>query len=520
MRVNYYEYIKSDEWRKRADAAKQRAGFRCQVCNRAYPRMLLNAHHRTYERLGHEDPNDITVLCRDCHELYELNKKIQRPPQPAPPKKEEPPTTQKPKSNSVPANPSAYSITPSEGHKSPTPYEYRPRTISPIQPDSINKPKSDMQPDQTAKQSKQVISTEGKPYRITRGDIIALTGILLVIGLLVVASLFTSRPVRPKPTPTYTLSDSGLPHATQTSEIMTAAEITHKGNIRSHPRSSSPVIGTLEVGTKVVISGYITCGPITWLQIGRDQWILGHLVDDLPLNVPGIDIDCSSILDNEIATVALVPTPIPVTPTPLPTTIAPPSTDNATNTVIQPALVCSNPCSCSPVVRTITKGTQVTVLETSRCGNDIWYRISEDEWLGPHLINSESFDMMISSTPDNRSVEVTNVPTPTPLELPTAIPTPTFTPIPPTLQPPTATQPPKQPTPTPTMHGCAGGCFDYPSWCAPPIKGNVSYDTGERIYHVSGQEYYDDTVINPAYGERWFCTEQEAKAAGWRKSRQ
>ena len=50
------------------------------------------------------------------------------------------------------------------------------------------------------------------------------------------------------------------------------------------------------------------------------------------------------------------------------------------------------------------------------------------------------------------------------------------------------------------------------------IKGNVSYGTGERIYHVPGQAYYDATVINEDHGERWFCTEAEARAAGWRKS--
>ncbi|MDJ1632665.1 sunset domain-containing protein [Rhizobium rhizogenes] len=51
------------------------------------------------------------------------------------------------------------------------------------------------------------------------------------------------------------------------------------------------------------------------------------------------------------------------------------------------------------------------------------------------------------------------------------------------------------------------------------IKGNVSINTGERIYHVPGQEHYDETRIDYAYGERWFCSEAEARAAGWRKSR-
>jgi hypothetical protein len=50
------------------------------------------------------------------------------------------------------------------------------------------------------------------------------------------------------------------------------------------------------------------------------------------------------------------------------------------------------------------------------------------------------------------------------------------------------------------------------------IKGNVSIGSGERIYHVPGQRYYDVTVIDPTYGERWFCSEAEAREAGWRKS--
>ncbi|MBZ0163412.1 MAG: hypothetical protein K8H74_11945 [Notoacmeibacter sp.] len=51
------------------------------------------------------------------------------------------------------------------------------------------------------------------------------------------------------------------------------------------------------------------------------------------------------------------------------------------------------------------------------------------------------------------------------------------------------------------------------------IKGNISINSGERIYHVPGQKYYNSTVIRPEYGERWFCSEAEARAAGWRKAR-
>lgn len=51
------------------------------------------------------------------------------------------------------------------------------------------------------------------------------------------------------------------------------------------------------------------------------------------------------------------------------------------------------------------------------------------------------------------------------------------------------------------------------------IKGNISIDSGERIYHVPGQKYYAATRISPKYGERWFCSEAEAQAAGWRRAR-
>lgn len=50
------------------------------------------------------------------------------------------------------------------------------------------------------------------------------------------------------------------------------------------------------------------------------------------------------------------------------------------------------------------------------------------------------------------------------------------------------------------------------------IKGNVSIGSGERIYHVPGQHYYEATKISLQYGERWFCSEEEARAAGWRKA--
>ena len=49
------------------------------------------------------------------------------------------------------------------------------------------------------------------------------------------------------------------------------------------------------------------------------------------------------------------------------------------------------------------------------------------------------------------------------------------------------------------------------------IKGNISRN--DRIYHVPGAEHYDRTRIDTSKGERWFCSEAEARAAGWRRAR-
>ncbi len=49
------------------------------------------------------------------------------------------------------------------------------------------------------------------------------------------------------------------------------------------------------------------------------------------------------------------------------------------------------------------------------------------------------------------------------------------------------------------------------------IKGNIS--SSGKIYHVPGGHGYARTVIDEASGERWFCTEEEARAAGWRAPR-
>lgn len=50
------------------------------------------------------------------------------------------------------------------------------------------------------------------------------------------------------------------------------------------------------------------------------------------------------------------------------------------------------------------------------------------------------------------------------------------------------------------------------------IKGNIS-QSGDRIYHLPGSRSYVATRIREAKGERRFCSEEEARTAGWRAPR-
>lgn len=50
------------------------------------------------------------------------------------------------------------------------------------------------------------------------------------------------------------------------------------------------------------------------------------------------------------------------------------------------------------------------------------------------------------------------------------------------------------------------------------IKGNIS-SKGVRIYHLPGQSHYVKTRISTVKNERWFCSESEARTAGWRRAK-
>lgn len=61
-------------------------------------------------------------------------------------------------------------------------------------------------------------------------------------------------------------------------------------------------------------------------------------------------------------------------------------------------------------------------------------------------------------------------------------------------------------TSVPVASAAGSGCM---------VKGNISFNTGQKLYHVPGMRDYEITEINESKGERWFCSEAEAIANGW-----
>ena len=69
----YAAYLRSPEWKALRDSTIARDGGRCRVCNAGND---LVAHHRTYARAMAEAPDDLTTLCRRCHDAVHKDRKV------------------------------------------------------------------------------------------------------------------------------------------------------------------------------------------------------------------------------------------------------------------------------------------------------------------------------------------------------------------------------------------------------------------------------------------------------------
>lgn len=60
----YTRYLASDLWQARRRFILSRAEHRCELC---CARAATTIHHRTYARVGQEEPGDLVAVCDACH---------------------------------------------------------------------------------------------------------------------------------------------------------------------------------------------------------------------------------------------------------------------------------------------------------------------------------------------------------------------------------------------------------------------------------------------------------------------
>lgn len=63
-RLPYRDYLQTAHWQRVRILALDRAQRACALCSET---SRLEVHHRTYARLGFEQPEDVIVLCTTCH---------------------------------------------------------------------------------------------------------------------------------------------------------------------------------------------------------------------------------------------------------------------------------------------------------------------------------------------------------------------------------------------------------------------------------------------------------------------
>lgn len=72
----YEAYINSPKWKMFRRGVIKVRGNKCEDCS--IPGPGLHLHHLTYERLGNEIPEDVTLLCEPCHQERHPHKRISR----------------------------------------------------------------------------------------------------------------------------------------------------------------------------------------------------------------------------------------------------------------------------------------------------------------------------------------------------------------------------------------------------------------------------------------------------------
>lgn len=64
----YRQYIVSKEWYQLKIDILEKRGCYCEKCKKKKYPAALQLHHLSYERLFNEEPQDLMLVCKRCHE--------------------------------------------------------------------------------------------------------------------------------------------------------------------------------------------------------------------------------------------------------------------------------------------------------------------------------------------------------------------------------------------------------------------------------------------------------------------
>lgn len=70
----YETYMQSDAWKALRETMIDITEGCCERCDATEDTVTLEVHHLTYERLGHEDLDDLEVLCPTCHVAADIER--------------------------------------------------------------------------------------------------------------------------------------------------------------------------------------------------------------------------------------------------------------------------------------------------------------------------------------------------------------------------------------------------------------------------------------------------------------
>lgn len=67
LKEYYAKYLESNKWKRFRKSILISRGSMCEKCNAMGESVILHVHHLTYKNIFNERPEDVQILCEECH---------------------------------------------------------------------------------------------------------------------------------------------------------------------------------------------------------------------------------------------------------------------------------------------------------------------------------------------------------------------------------------------------------------------------------------------------------------------